>query len=255
MKLFFKKTGEGKPVFILHGLFGLGDNWMSFSKHFASIGFSCYAIDLRNHGRSPHSDAFSYELMVEDILRLMDDEGLSNVILLGHSLGGKTAMFFTEKYPERIEKLIVVDIAPRYYAPHHQSVLSALNSVPLDVITTRKEAEEQLRISIHEESTLQFLLKNLYWNENQKLAWRFNVSSIEKHIGIVGKAFLPDTPVRVPALFIRGQRSGYISAEDEKEIRNDFSDVQIVTVPDAGHWVHAENPKSFFETVERFLVQ
>lgn len=253
MKLFFKKTGEGKPLFILHGLFGLGDNWNTFSKYFSGLGFSCYAIDLRNHGRSPHSDAFSYEEMVEDVRELMDDEGLSKVMLLGHSMGGKVAMFFADKYPERLEKLIIADIAPRYYAPHHQSVLSALNSVQPENVSSRKEIEEQLRVSIHDEATVQFLLKNLYWNDAQKLDWRFHLSAIEKNIENIGKAFLPKGPIDVPTLFIRGQRSGYISQTDEAEIRQIFIHVIIVTVANAGHWVHAENPVGFGEVVQEFL--
>lgn len=253
MKLFFKKTGEGKALFILHGLFGLGDNWNSFSKYFSSIGFCCYAIDLRNHGRSPHSDDFSYESMAEDVRELMDEEGLAKVILLGHSMGGKVAMFFADKYPERLEKLIIADIAPRYYAPHHQSVLSALHSAQPENASGRKEVEEQLRISIHDEATLQFLLKNLYWNEEQKLDWRFYLSAIEKNIDNIGKAFQPSAPIDVPTLFIRGQRSGYISQTDETEIRQLFTRVMIVTVKDAGHWVHAENPIEFGEVVKNYL--
>ncbi|MFN8145172.1 MAG: alpha/beta fold hydrolase [Bacteroidia bacterium] len=253
MKLHYKKTGEGKPLFILHGLFGLGDNWMTFSNTFSSLGFACYAIDLRNHGRSPHSDDISYSLMAADVKELMDDLSIDKIILMGHSMGGKVAMFFSELFPERVEKLIVVDIAPRYYAPHHQNILSALHAVDLQSAGGRKQVEEQLRVSIHDEATLQFLLKNLYWKEDNRLDWRFHLNGLEKHIDAIGVAFSPKNKISVPALFIRGEKSGYIQTGDENEIKSIFMDVEIVTVPNAGHWVHAENPKGFAEKVETFL--
>lgn len=241
------------PLFILHGLFGLGDNWMTFSNTFSSLGFACYAIDLRNHGRSPHSDDISYSLMAADVKELMDDLSIDKIILMGHSMGGKVAMFFSELFPERVEKLIVVDIAPRYYAPHHQNILSALHAVDLQSAGGRKQVEEQLRVSIHDEATLQFLLKNLYWKEDNRLGWRFHLNGLEKNIDIIGVAFSPKEKISVPTLFIRGEKSGYIQPGDENEIKSIFMDVEIVTVPNAGHWVHAENPKGFAEKVETFL--
>ena len=165
MKLFHKKIGEGKPLIILHGLFGMSDNWMTLSKQFAENGFACYMVDQRNHGRSPHSDAFNYTVMATDLLELMADEQLRSANIIGHSMGGKTAMFFSCVHPEKTEKLVVADIAPKYYPPHHNSELIALQGLDLNVINSRKEAEASLKLSLHDEATVQFLLKNLYWKD------------------------------------------------------------------------------------------
>jgi esterase len=253
MKLFFKKTGEGKPLIILHGLFGLSDNWSSISKSFSENGFCCYTVDLRNHGRSPHSDQFDYPVMADDIFELMQDEKINKVDIIGHSMGGKVAMFFALKYPELIRKMIVVDIAPRYYSPHHQSVFAALNSIDLSIIASRKEVEELLRNALKEEATIQFLLKNLYWKNDKQLDWRFGLKEIEKNIENVGVELPGDDVIHVPTLFIRGSRSGYIAESDEAEIKKRFSDVDLKTVSDAGHWVHAENPKGFLEVALCFI--
>lgn len=247
MKLFFKKTGEGKPLVILHGLFGLGDNWSSLAKAYAENGFTVYLVDLRNHGRSPHDDAFSYELMAEDVFNLLNEEGIEKADFIGHSMGGKVLMFFSEKYFSGINKMIIVDIAPRYYPSHHQSILLALQSIDTNTIKTRKEAEEQLRTAIHDEAMIQFLMKNIYWKEDNQLNWRFYLKGIVENIEEVGKSFNPDEPITIPVLFIKGSNSGYINETDEKDIKRIFPLANIVTVLDAGHWVHAEKPKEFLE--------
>ncbi len=253
MKLNFKKTGEGKPLFILHGLFGMSDNWGTLSKVFAENGFACYAVDQRNHGRSPHSEEFSYQLMADDLLALMNDEALSSASILGHSMGGKTAMFFACSNPERTDKLVVADIAPRYYPPHHDAVLLALHSMNSIIINSRKDVETQLRLHNLDEATVQFLLKNLYWNDENKLAWRFNFSSIEKNIKAVGEALEDDAQFNKPTLFVHGERSNYIREGDELLIKKHFPNAEIKTISKAGHWVHAENPNGFMEVVLEFL--
>ena len=205
MKLFFKKTGEGKPLIILHGLFGQSDNWSTLSKNFSKNGFCCYLVDQRNHGRSPHSEDFTYEIMAEDLLELMNDEKIDSADIIGHSMGGKTAMFFALKHADRINKMIVADMAPKYYAPHHQAIFSALKSIDTSSLTSRKEAEEKLRNALNDESTIQFLLKNLYWNDEKKLAWRFGFLEIEKNSEEIGKALPPDSVINVPVLFLRSE--------------------------------------------------
>ncbi len=257
MKLFFKKTGEGKPLIILHGLFGLSDNWMTLAKKFGDNGFASYTPDLRNHGRSPHENEFNYQVMADDVFEFMSNEKISPAAMIGHSMGGKVAMFFAGAYPEKTDRLVVADIAPRYYSPHHDGVIAALRQVNLDDTQSRKEAEEHLRISIHDEATIQFLLKNLYWKEGnggeKKLAWRFNLPAIEKNIDSVGEK-LPDNLVYdEPVLFVRGERSGYVTSQDEPAIKKHFPKAQIKTIAGAGHWVHAEKPAEFFETVLEFL--
>jgi len=253
MKLHVVKTGEGPALLILHGLFGLSDNWMTVSKSFVAAGFTVFAVDLRNHGRSPHSDEMSYPLMAADILELLNLNQIPKANIIGHSMGGKTAMFFAVDHPERIQKLIVVDIAPRYYPPHHQAILAALHSFEPSNLSSRKEAETFLRAGIGDEPTIQFLLKNLYWNDENKLAWRFNISGIEDHILKSDTAMPEHQPISVPTLFIRGEKSGYITKDDEADIKRRFSNVSFTTIQDAGHWVHAEQPAAFLKVALAFL--
>ncbi len=253
MKLFFKKTGEGKPLIILHGLFGLGDNWATLSKSFSENGFCCYLVDQRNHGRSRHSEEFTYEILAEDIFELMNDEKINTADIIGHSMGGKTAMFFALNHSDRIRKMIIADMAPRYYSQHHQAIFSALKSIDTSKLSSRKEAEEQLRNALNDEATIQFLLKNLYWMDDKKLAWRFGFLEIEKNIEEIGKALPPDSVINVPVLFLRGERSGYINEKDIMEIKRIFPSAEIKTIPAAGHWVHAENPKAFMELALGFF--
>ena len=253
MKLFFKKSGEGKPLLILHGLFGMSDNWATLSKQFSEKGFLVYLVDARNHGRSPHSDEFDFPSMSNDMIELMNDEKISTSSIIGHSMGGKTAMWMACEHPERISKLVVADIAPRYYEPHHQSVLAAIHAVDLDQLTSRKEAENSLRESLRDEGTIQFLLKNLYWNEKEKLDWRFNLRGIEKNISKIGIALPEQFRFDGETLFLRGEKSGYITDADKLDIEKHFPAAKIKTVPGAGHWIHAENPIGFMDAVLPFL--
>ena len=263
MKLYFKKIGDGKPLIILHGLFGMSDNWMTLAKQFAGNGFSCYAVDQRNHGRSPHSDEFNYEVMAEDLFELMVDEQLASASFIGHSLGGKAAMFFSSLHPDKTEKLVVSDIAPKFYPPHHHREMAALQSLDLESIHSRKEAEELLLLSLPDEATVQFLLKNLYWMEanegevknepDKKLAWRFNLSAIQKNFNTVGEALPDDFRFNKPTLFLRAEKSGYITEQDTLGIKKHFPLAEIKTISKAGHWIHAENPKEFMEVTLQFL--
>ena len=255
MNLFFKKIGEGKPLFILHGLFGLSDNWSTLSKEYADKGFSVFTIDLRNHGRSGHSDVFTYEAMANDLDELMQAQSISSINLIGHSMGGKVGMQFALMFPEKLNKLIVVDISPKYYPPHHESVLAALHLVQLTEQLTRKEAENTLRRSLNDEGTIQFLLKNLYWETDTKLNWRFGLKEIENNIEQIGAALTGTQKIDVETLFLRGERSGYINDEDIQLINARFSKVEIITIPNSGHWVHAENPRVFYEETIKFLAE
>jgi len=257
MKLFFRKLGEGQPLIILHGVFGMGDNWMTLAKEFAANNFCVYVVDARNHGRSPHADEFSFEAMAADIFELMnDDAGLIGraASFIGHSMGGKTAMLFSMLHPDRVKNLIVVDIVPRAYPSANQNVIAALKSIDLNTVSARKEVEEKLRTDLKgDEATVQFLLKSLYWKEGnaQKLAWRFNVNAIAKNIN-TGDALQKDDVFTGPTLFIRGEKSSFITDEDEPLIKKHFPNAEIVTIPNAGHWVHANKPKEFMDTVLAF---
>jgi len=238
---------------ILHGLFGMSDNWATLSRQFSDNGFLVYLVDARNHARSPHSDDFDFPLMSNDMVELMDEEKIPSSAIIGHSMGGKTAMWLACENPERVSELIVADMAPRYYAPHHQSVIAAVHAVDVGQVTSRKEAEEILRASLRDEGTVQFLLKNLYWNEKENLEWRFNMTGIEKNISNIGMALPEHLRFSGKTLFVRGEKSGYITEEDKPEIKKHFPASEIKTVPNAGHWIHAENPSGFMDAVLPFL--
>ncbi len=253
MKLAYRKYGSGTPLIILHGLFGQGDNWTTHAKLIAEQNFEVYAVDLRNHGLSPHSDDFNYQVMSEDVLELIEDNNLQKTILLGHSMGGKVAMQFALQHSKLLDKLIVVDIAPKYYPVHHHKVLEGLNAVDFNLVKTRKETETILSQSIPDNPTKQFLLKNLYWKTESELAWRFNLKAINQHIANVGAEIISKHNNIIPALFIRGEKSNYILDNDVAMIDDLFFQNKLQTIPGAGHWIHADKPKEFFETVMNFV--
>jgi esterase len=255
MNLFFRKYGSGNPLLILHGLFGLSDNWNTLAKQFSEHGLEVYTLDLRNHGLSPHSEDWDYSVMAADIAELIDELGLSDCILLGHSMGGMVAMQVALHFPQKIARLIVLDMAPKVYPPPHDGVLEGLLAVDLKVIKTRKEADKVLSGYIKDEGTKQFLLKNLYWKDDTTLAWRFNLPVLAKKREVVGIPFDSSSSVsNVPALFIKGEKSDYILDSDHQLIKRIFPNARFISIPNAGHWVHAEQPKLFFEAVLSSLV-
>jgi len=253
MQLFYRKIGSGQPLIILHGLFGQSDNWNSLAKQFSEQGFEVYIVDQRNHGLSPHSDEWNYKSMSDDILELINSLQLKNVVLLGHSMGGKTVMQFALEHEHILDKLIVVDIAPKYYPLHHQSVLEALQAIDFKIVKTRREAEDILGKHITDFGTKQFLLKNIYWKDDGELAWRFNLKVIIENIENIGEATPAENSCNTPTLFIRGEKSNYILNEDLKLIQELFPRSILETIHDAGHWVHAEKPKAFFDCVIDFV--
>ena len=248
-----KVFGEGKTLVILHGLFGMLDNWQALAKQFGQF-FETHIVDQRNHGKSFHAEAHNYELMCADLMNYLDVRGLDKVSLLGHSMGGKTAMMFAAKFPERVEKLVVVDIAPKYYAPHHQEILAGLNAVENAKVQSRKEADKLLSQHFSELGIRQFLLKNLYWRTKEDLAFKCNLDVLSKEIQNVGEAIFDTAVFTEPTLFIDGETSNYILEEDVELIERHFPDAEIVEIANAGHWVHAENPQDFFDEVSRFLI-
>lgn len=247
-----KILGKGEPLLILHGFFGMGDNWKSLANKFSAY-FEVHLIDQRNHGRSFHTDDFSYELMVEDLENYINHHNLKKVNLLGHSMGGKTVMLFATSFPEMVNKLIVADIAPRFYPTHHQFILEALNAVDFSKITKRSEVESILSNYISEIGIRQFLLKNVYWIEKVKLAYRFNLDSLTENVEEVGVALPSFTIFEGDTLFLKGANSGYISNNDQALIEAHFPQSEIKTIKNAGHWLHAENPTDFYSYVMVFL--
>jgi esterase len=249
MILFHRHYGEGPPLVILHGLFGQSDNWATVGRKLGEHHLSVFCMDLRNHGMSPHSESFSLAEMAADVAETLDDLRLSAVHLLGHSMGGKVAMEFAFAFPERLKSLILVDIGPGYYPPHHQQIIKGLQAVKPEEISSRPEAEERLSAYIQDQATRQFLLKNLYRTDsNEGFAWRFNLDAIAAKIKEVGKA-VPDRSLSVPSLFYHGERSNYVSPDAYINIMRQFHLAEFKVMPGAGHWLHAEQPIPFTETI------
>lgn len=254
--LYSRIEGEqnvSKPLLIIHGFLGMSDNWKTLASQYVTLGFQTHAIDLRNHGKSFHSDDFSYEVMSKDIFDYCKEHNLSNVSIIGHSMGGKVAMLFATTYPDLVDKLIVADIGPKYYSPHHQEILAGLNAIDFTTKPDRNSVEEILYPYIPDFGTRQFLMKNLYWVEPGQLAFRFNLAVFNKKIDQIGTALPEQNHFNKPTLFIRGGNSNYILDADLENIKKHFPNYQLVTIPNVGHWLHAENPKLFYEETARFL--
>jgi esterase len=242
-----------KPLLILHGFLGMSDNWKTLSTQYVSEGFEVHTIDLRNHGRSFHSSDFSYEIMVQDMFEYCQANGLSNVNLIGHSMGGKIAMLFATTHPEMVNKLIIADIGPKFYPQHHQTILAGLNAVDFSKKPSRNQVDEIVKNYIPDFGTRQFLLKNLFWQTSEQLAFRFNLEVFNSKIEEIGKALPSRNIFSKSTLFIRGGNSNYILDEDLNEIKQHFPLAILETIPNVGHWLHAENPKLFFEKTLKFL--
>lgn len=267
MDLFFRSEGNGKPIVIIHGLYGSSDNWLTVAKKL-SRQFKVYSIDQRNHGRSPKSDEHNYEVMKNDLALFFDNQKIEKAIVIGHSMGGKTAMSFAADYPERIEKLIIVDIAPKnyfllndesqYYL--HNNILRAMLDIDFGLITTRKDVENILLQKIDNREIVHFLLKNIHRDKStNKLKWRINVEVLYKNldniIADVNVHYFDDRlPIlNYPVLFIKGNLSPYIQKEDYQSIKRIYPEVKIVEIENAGHWLHAEQTKLFIETLYSFI--
>jgi len=253
MQLHSNIIGEGKPFVILHGFLGMSDNWKTLGKKFAEANFEVHLVDQRNHGRSPHSDTFNYEVLVEDLKTYCIEHDLKEITLLGHSMGGKTAMLFATTYPEYVSKLIVADISPRFYPVHHDAILKGLRALDFNVLSSRGEADEQMENYVPDFGTRQFLLKNLYWKEKGTLALRINLEVLTEQVEEVGESLPVHAKFEKDTLFLRGDKSEYIVPQDEALITSHFVNASIVTIPNAGHWLHAENPEAFYNAVIQFI--
>ncbi|RTQ53555.1 alpha/beta fold hydrolase [Hymenobacter gummosus] len=253
--LHYREQGQGRPLVVLHGLFGTLDNWQTLARRWAEQ-FRVILVDLRNHGRSPHSEEHSYTLMAQDVLALFEQLQLpADTTLLGHSMGGKVAMRFALDNPERVRQIVVVDIAPRFSDMEHQDeVIEGLNALDFKSIENRQQADDALAQHIRQVDTRQFLLKNLYRREDNSFAWRINLPVLTAAVAALGEEIKADQPFLKPALFIRGGKSDYVTAEDKLHgIPALFPNSQVETVVDAGHWVHAEKPEEVYQLVTAFV--
>ena len=249
---------------ILHGLYGSSDNWLTVCKSLEKD-FEIYIPDQRNHGRSPHSDEINYELLSQDLYEFLQVHKLHNIILIGHSMGGKVAMHFARKFPEKISHLILVDIAPKNYFPDenaesmvHVTILESLNKLHLPSIKTRDEAERLLAIDLPDKRLRSFLLKNMKRTSSGKYEWLLNLESIHKNFTEISEGFQlsewKNTQISgFPVLFIKGGYSEYIKNSDIPFIKKIFPTSDLIEIPETGHWLHAEKPEEFANTVKSFI--
>lgn len=254
MKLFFRQSGSGPPLVIMHGLFGLSDNWVTFARALSDR-YTVYILDLRNHGQSPHSALFNLSLMEEDLRECIEDHGLKEIILMGHSLGGKVAMLFALHQPQLVRKLIVVDISLRRSPPskEHQKLIDAMRAVDFLRAKSRSEVDRQLQPMVNSEKLRLFLLKNVYWRDRDTLDWRLNLKAIDENLLSVFEGVDESGIYDGPSLFVRGALSPYIREADIPEIERKFPGAVVMTIAGAGHWVHADAPGEFLTIVGNFL--
>ncbi|HZL77438.1 MAG TPA: alpha/beta fold hydrolase [Candidatus Limnocylindrales bacterium] len=252
MRLHFKESGQGRALILLHGLFGSADNWHHIALRLAED-FHVFAVDQRNHGQSPHSDEINYPLMAADVNKFMTSCGIESAIVIGHSMGGKTAMQLALQFPGKVEKLIVADMSPRAYAPAHEKILAAQLALDLESFSTRQEIEEALAPEIPNLVLRRFLLKNLGRNSAGEFFWKINLRGLAENSVRLREMISSPAPFTKPALFIRGGKSDYLRAADELEIRELFPQVKIQTIAEASHWVHADQPEEFVRLVLNFL--
>jgi esterase len=269
MKLYFRKFGNGKPLIILHGLYGSSDNWFTFGKTLSKF-YEVYLIDLRNHGRSPHSDEHNYKLMIQDLAEFFEMHQLEKAVVMGHSMGGKTAMLFALRYPSKVSKLVVVDASPKSYENDlyiadqirlHKTIVTALSNFDISAVHSREDADEALAKEIPNIRIRLFLLKNLKRDPKGHYYWTLNIKVISRNLENILNDFDPDlwkdveTPHDFSALFIKGQLSDYLLESDKSKILELFPNAVLETIPNAGHWVHAEQPKLFLSVLLKFLQQ
>lgn len=251
MHLFSRKVGEGQPFVVLHGVFGSSDNLFTVCKKIAESGFEVHILDARNHGQSPRNEVFNYEVMAADLNAYLNENNIQNPIIMGHSMGGKTVMTFAQTYTN-FSKLIIVDIAPRFYPTHHDHILAGLAAIDLSKITSRKDAEDIFSNYVSDFGEKQFILKNLYRTEESGFDWRINIPVISREIYQIGGEIVLDKKVEKPTLLIRGSDSSYVTDADFEDFKSSFVNAELLTIEGANHWVHATKPIEFVEAILEF---
>lgn len=251
MKLFYREYGQGQPMIILHGLMGSSDNWLPQAKMLGEH-YHVWVVDQRNHGQSPHSTEFNYNVLSNDILDFIQEHGIEKPVIIGHSMGGKAAMNFALAHPDKLEKLIIVDIAPKAYDVRHDHIVEGLKAVPIDSVQSRQEANDALAPHISIEAVRQFLLKNLMRKPEGGFGWRINLPVIDQSLEMISGGLVNDGVFEKKTLFIRGSKSDYILDDDREAMKKIFPNSTLVTM-ETGHWVQAEKPEEFVQVVLSFL--
>lgn len=254
MELFYHTYGEGQPLIILHGLFGLSDNWVTIAKRI-SANYKVYIPDQRNHGQSPHDNTFNYYALADDLMEFMEEHDIEKPVLLGHSMGGKVAMNFALDYPENVDKLIVVDMSVRQYKARsiHYHLIEAMESVDFDQVKSRKEIEDHLAEYIPQKPLRLFIMKNLKRFSNNRFGWKLNLPVLKENLDSIVEGLSGNQQFDKPSLFVGGGKSDYIQEEDYKLIPQIFPQALIKTIPEATHWLHADSPEKFCDIVSDFL--
>jgi pimeloyl-ACP methyl ester carboxylesterase len=253
LTLNYRSWGNGPPLVILHGLFGSAINWERIGKALSQR-WSVFVLDLRNHGDSPHSTDFGYEVLIEDLRRFLEVRGIKTTNLLGHSLGGKIAMAFAHRYPARVDALIIVDIAPKPYPSGHRRMLQALIEFDLNPVDSLQDAVERLKPVIPSLAIRHFLVKNLVRGKDGGYGWKINLSAIHRHYGELSKGPRLTHRFQKPTLFVRGEASEFIIDEDAERIGRFFPNFKIVTIAQAGHWLHVDAPEETSQVIIDFLL-
>jgi len=248
----YKEYGSGEPIVILHGLLGMLDNWHSFAKKMAEH-YWVISVDQRNHGKSFHSDEFNYKLLSADLMAFLEELHIPSCHILGHSMGGKTVMQFLNDYTDIVDKAVVVDISPKMYSGGHEMIFEALKKVDFDDVSSRKDVQNILMESIQNLGVVHFLMKNLGRKPEGGFQWKANVDVLDKQYNFIKGGIEFDGIIETPTLFIRGEKSDYISNDDEVLISQHFEESEIITIPKAGHWVHADQPEALLNSVKDFL--